>query len=163
MFKKGDYVVYGTHGVCAIEGVEKLQINPLKKDCCYYILKPLFKKDSVYYLPTDCGDGKLPIKKIVTKEQAEELILRLKNPLTNTLTDTFLNETELKAAIKEKDRFEIVDIIKLLQKRKSSKAKEKKKLSLAEERYLKVAKEMLFEELAFALQVDIKQVEEMIV
>ena len=31
MFKKGDYVVYGTHGVCIIEGIEKLPINPLKK------------------------------------------------------------------------------------------------------------------------------------
>lgn len=122
MFKKGDYVIYGTHGVCAIEGIERLRINPLNKDCCYYVLKPLFKKDSVYYLPTDCGDGKLPIKEIVTKVEAKELILRLKTPLDEASSNTLLSDEEIKAVIKENDRFKVVNIIKLLEKLKKSKA-----------------------------------------
>lgn len=51
MFKKGEYILYGTVGVCQVEGISKPDFS--NNDKVYYSLVPKFDQDTTIYIPVD--------------------------------------------------------------------------------------------------------------
>ena len=47
MFKKGEYILYGTVGVCQVEGISKPDFS--NNDKVYYSLVPKFDQDTTIY------------------------------------------------------------------------------------------------------------------
>ena len=43
MFEKGDYVVYGTKGVCQVEEITELAMKGTAEGKLYYVLRPCFQ------------------------------------------------------------------------------------------------------------------------
>ena len=70
MFQPGDLVVYGSDGVCRVESVGPLALSGLKSEKLYYTLTPLYQQGKVF-APVE---GKVFIRPILTREEAEELI-----------------------------------------------------------------------------------------
>ena len=48
MYKIGEFVVYGSEGVCEVENIKKLNISEFNKNKTYYILKPMHENGKVY-------------------------------------------------------------------------------------------------------------------
>jgi CarD family transcriptional regulator len=71
MFQPGELLVYGSTGVCRVEGVTHLNQTGPDRNRQYYILKPLLQ-DGVIYTPVD--NRKIPIRPVITAEEAEALI-----------------------------------------------------------------------------------------
>lgn len=56
MFKKGEYILYGTVGVCQVEGISKPDFS--NNDKVYYSLVPKFDQDTTIYIPGGQPKGK---------------------------------------------------------------------------------------------------------
>ena len=53
MYLVGEYIVYGTSGVCKVEAVGPMQMSGVNKDKLYYTLAPLYSKGSKFFTPVD--------------------------------------------------------------------------------------------------------------
>lgn len=73
MFKKGEYVLYETTGVCQIKDISRLDFT--KNDRLYYWLVPVFERDTVIYSPVD--SDKVKMRSIMSKEEAQDFIEQL--------------------------------------------------------------------------------------
>ena len=71
MYKKGEYVIYGSSGVCQVGDVTTLDIDNVPKDREYYVLFPKNNGGTIY-VPVDVASTKM--RKVITKEEAEQLI-----------------------------------------------------------------------------------------
>ena len=71
MYCKGDYVVYGTRGVCQIGEITTLDLDNIPKDRVYYVLYPRNNGGKIY-VPVDNADSRM--RSIITKDEALELI-----------------------------------------------------------------------------------------
>ena len=69
MFQPGEFVVYGSSGVCRVVQVGALEGRAADPNRKYYTLQPLFESERTY-TPVDSGVFMRPA---MTREQAQEL------------------------------------------------------------------------------------------
>ena len=67
MYKKGEYVIYGSSGVCRVGDVTTLNLENIPKDRAYYVLFPMNNKGTIY-VPVDVASTKM--RRVLTKEAA---------------------------------------------------------------------------------------------
>ena len=72
MFQKNDIVLYGTHSVCRIEDISELRFN--KDPATYYILKPVYRKESTIFVPVANAMLSDKMHAILTLEEVEHLL-----------------------------------------------------------------------------------------
>lgn len=156
MFKVGDYVVYGNTGVCRVEGIGPLSIGSSDKD--YYTLVPVYGRNSRIYAVVD--SDKVVIRPIMTKTESDALIDGMEEIGTLPICDEKKREELYKETMKTCDCKEWVKIIKTLYFRKMDRLAKGKKVTSSDERYLQMAEENLYGELAFSLQMPKEEVEE---
>lgn len=69
MWKVGDHVQYGTDGVCRITDVQMLDLTGEGEEE-YFILTPLYSKDTTIYLET--RDAETKLRKPMSQEEIDE-------------------------------------------------------------------------------------------
>ena len=148
MFKVGDYVVYGNTGVCKIEDIGPLSIGSSDKE--YYTLVPVYGRNSKLYTAVD--SDKVVIRPIMTKQESDALINEMEEIDALRIGDEKRREEIYKETMRTCDCKEWVRIIKTLYSRKMDRLSRGKKVTSSDERYLQMAEENLFGELAFSLQ-----------
>ena len=57
MFHVGDYIVYGSNGICRVEEITHPDIAGIDEDKLYYVLVPEKTRDSRLFCPTDNSRG----------------------------------------------------------------------------------------------------------
>ena len=72
MFEKGEYVVYGSKGVCKIQDISHVDIPGVDRNRLFYIMHPVQNSEQTVYLPID--SNKVMIRKVMTPEEAKRLI-----------------------------------------------------------------------------------------
>ncbi len=157
MFKVGDYVVYGNTGVCKIEDIGPLSIGSDKE---YYTLVPVYGRNSKLYTAVD--SDKVVIRPIMTKQESDALINEMEEIDALRIGDEKRREEIYKETMRTCDCKEWVRIIKTLYSRKMDRLSRGKKVTSSDERYLQMAEENLFGELAFSLQMPKEKVGEFI-
>lgn len=158
MFKVGDYVVYGNAGVCKVEDVGPLSIGSKDKD--YYTLVPVYGRNSRLYTVVD--SDKVVIRPILTKQESDALIEEMEDIDTLWIGDEKKREEIYKETMRTCDCKAWVQIIKTLYLRKLDRLAKGKKVTSSDERYLHLAEENLYGELAFSLEMPKEKVEEFI-
>lgn len=158
MFKIGDYVVYGNSGVCKVEDIGPLSIGSRDKD--YYTLIPVYGKNSKLYTAVD--SDKVVIRPIMTRQESDALIDAMEEISELSICDEKRREDIYKETMRTCDCKEWVRIIKTLYTRKMDRISRGKKVTSSDERYLQMAEENLFGELAFSLQIPKEKVGEFI-
>ncbi len=71
-FKKGDFVVYGTSGVCQIAEVGELSFGTITN--CYYTLCPTSDPSSLTYVPCDNETLTAKLRPVLSCEEIEKLL-----------------------------------------------------------------------------------------
>lgn len=135
MYLVGEYIVYGTSGVCKVEAVGSMQMSGVNKDKLYYTLAPLYSKELIEQIPT------IELLWVADEKRREDIY---------------------KTALRTCDCREWIKIIKTLYLRKISRIAEGKKVTVSDGKYLHMAEERLYEELALALDMDKDEVVEYI-
>lgn len=72
MFEKGEYIIYGTSGVCKIEDITTMNMASVPKDKLFYVLSPSSQKGGRIFTPVD--NSKAVMRRVLSKEEAAQLI-----------------------------------------------------------------------------------------
>lgn len=160
MFKKGEYVVCGNNGICKVTDVTTLNMAGAPKDRLYYILKPVYAEASTVYIPVD--NHKVVLRAALSAEAAHALIEKIPSLDLVWVENEKQRELTYKECLKQNTCEEYVRIIKTLYLRKQERLAKGQKIIGLDERYLKQAEEFLYGELAIALGIEKKSVEEYI-
>ena len=123
----------------------------------YYVLEPLFEKASTIYTPVD--NDKVIMRRVMTKEEAEELTKRVTEIDTVWIQEEKNREQMYKEAIRTYDCRSLVQVIKTLYIRKQNRIQEGKKVLSSDEQYLRKAEELLYSEMSVALSIPREEVE----
>lgn len=160
MFEVGEYIIYGTKGVCKVVDITTMNLDGVPKDTKYYILQPWNQSGSRIFVSVE--NRKTIMRKVMSKEEANALISEIPGIEEIWADNDKVREEKYKECIKSCECRELVRIIKTLYTRKMERIKAGKKITTTDERYLKSAEEHLYSELAVALQVSAENMEEFI-
>lgn len=157
MFQPGELLVYGTTGVCRMEGITRLDQTGPNKNKQYYVLKPLFQ-DGVIYSPVD--HQKVPIRSVITREEADALI-----DLIPTLQVEACRAPTLQAlsqyyqtAIRSHDCKDLMELMMSLYIKRQQAEAQNRHLGMVDERYMKQAERLLHGEFSAALGIPFEEV-----
>lgn len=160
MYRKGDYVVYGTKGVCLVEDVMAIDwgADCISSEKLCYKLTPRFVKGSTIYAPVE--SGKTVIRSVMSEKEAEEVLDRAGRLETLWVNDEKEREKSYRNALLSGSSTEWSRIVKTLYLRKRERQKAGKRMTCIDERYLHIAESILFGEMSLPLHLSVKEVEE---
>lgn len=148
MFHVNDFVVHPTGGICRVEKIAPLEIPGADKNRDYYFLIPIREKGGKVFVPIDNDST---IRGVMTSDEAWELIDEIPSIEELSVETDKQRELRYKEAIKSLDCRELVKIIKNLTSRRTKRLMEGKKTTATDDKYIKIAEENLYSELAFAI------------
>lgn len=157
MFKPGDYMVYGSYGVCQVQEIGPMNMDGAAKDRLYYTLAPVYVQGSRVYTPVD--NQKVVMRPVISKEELSALIDKIPDIEELWVADERGREQIYKNAIKSCESQELIKIIKDLYLRKKTRLEDGKKVTAVDEKYLKLAENQLYGEWAIPLGMERDNVE----
>ncbi|MDD3172707.1 MAG: CarD family transcriptional regulator [Herbinix sp.] len=160
MFQVNDYLAYGNSGVCKVIEIGTPDMNGIDKSILYYTLQPVYSKGSIIYTPT--GNENKAIRKILSEEEALDLINDIPNIETIQESNDKLREIIYKEAMKKHECREWVKIIKTLYLKNKQRLLDGKKIASTDLRYLHEAEECLYGELSIPLGIPKDNMEDLI-
>jgi len=159
MYRQGQYVVYGSHGVCQIVDIEEKNID--RKAVQYFVLAPLSRPDARYYIPVHneiaVGKMRLPL----TRQQMEEM--------TGAEADTSLwiaeeniRKNRYRELIANCDPQGLFMMVRLLRLHRQEQYDLGRKFHVSDANFLKDAEMLLASEIAFVLEITREEAAELI-
>ena len=161
MFSIGDYMVYGINGVCLVQDICASPFD--KKDTrTFYLLRPLgASSGSVIYTPTD--NEQVPMRPLMTKEQAEGLIGRMSELEPLEIPTEKMRRDLYRQAMHSCDPEQYVRLIKTVYHRRMDMMQQHKRLSETDSDFERNAKLSLYHELSVVLNVQYGEVEQYLI
>ncbi|MGN0158904.1 MAG: CarD family transcriptional regulator [Brotaphodocola sp.] len=160
MFEKGEYIIYGTSGVCRIEDITTMNMASVPDDKLFYVLSPSGQKGGRIFTPVD--NTKTVMRRILSKEEAAQLISEIPGIEELWITNEKMREEKYKECMRSGDCREWIRIIKTLYLRKQERTKQGKKITATDERYLRMAEDYLYSELEIPLGIPKTEMEDYI-
>ncbi|MBR3684114.1 MAG: CarD family transcriptional regulator [Lachnospiraceae bacterium] len=149
MFQIGEYVVYGSTGVCKVVDIGPMNLPGVDRNRKYYTLEPAYSKGSKVFTPVD--NNKNVIRPILTEDEAKQLIEEIDELENIWIKDEKNRELQYREVLQTCDCREAFRIIKTLYSRKMSRIAEGKKVTASDQNYLHIAEDRVYGELAIAL------------
>ncbi|MDR0884419.1 MAG: CarD family transcriptional regulator [Oscillospiraceae bacterium] len=152
MYHIGDLVVYGTTGVCRILDITARAFSRSEKSQDYYVLSPIYQEHNKIYTPVE---AKIFMRPVISKEEAEDLIALIPTIDVEIDHSHLLNELEehYKASMRSHDLADLLALTMSIYAKRQEVVDQKRKLGVVDERFMKLAEELLFTELAVALDI----------
>ena len=152
MYQAGDYIVYGTSGVCRVDEVKPSPFED-EADRQYYTLTPVTGTETIY-IPVDSPVFTRPV---ISKEKAEELVREIPNIDIDHFTSHSmrLSSEHYQEVLQSHDCGDLVQLIKTVYAKSKRSGR---RLSQVDQRYRKRAEELLNSELSVALGIPLKEV-----
>jgi len=152
MFQINDVVVYGAQGVCQITGIEEKRIDGEIRR--YFVLRPTDDRGATCYVPTWNEKAMAKIRRVMTKAEVNALI----DSMPGRAPDWIPNENERKEAYKKilagGDQTAIISMIQALYLHRKEREAGGRRLHMADERFMKDAEQLLYNEWQYVLNVD---------
>ena len=158
MFHVGDYIVYGSNGICRVEEITHPDIAGIDADKLYYVLVPEKTRDSRLFGPTD--NSRVVLRSVISAEEADALRKEVKGIEPLQVESERMRDDSYKKAMKSCDLRQCVQVIKALLIRKQEREAHGKKVTVTDERYMKLAEDGLYSELALVLGKEREEIKE---
>ena len=156
MYQEKDSVLYGTQGVCRIEEITEKSFNA--KNRLYYVLKPIFHESATIFVPVDNEALTAKMCKVLSAEEVRELIHGIPAEQTIWIDNDVERKARYKEILAQGDRTALVRMIKTLYQHQQKQQRRGKKLHVVDERFMKEAERILYEEFAHVLNIQKEQV-----
>lgn len=161
MYSIGEYISYGSSGVCEVVGTSEMssgQAGSEKKQC--YILRPLHDKSCTITTPVD--NRKVVMRNLISPEETKKLLADI--PEMETLPEQSARQQELSysRALHSCDCRQWVCLVKTLSCRIRSRKENGKKVTATDDRYFKAVTEKLTEEFSVVLGIDASKTKELL-
>ena len=85
MFNKGDTVLYGSSGVCRVEGTKQQELYDITME--YLVLKPVYDENSTVFVPIRNKELMSKITPVLSEKQVYEFIDNIPNEKTLWIDD----------------------------------------------------------------------------
>lgn len=158
MYEKGELIVYGTEGACRVLSVGPSPFSGVPKDKLYYTLEPVYHT-GVIYAPVDV---KITMRKVLTRDEAWALI----NDIPNMEAETAVHGDPRQIVAEYKERIQSCDcraLLRLIRMIYAKNHESSRGLGQIDDRFIKRAKDLLYGELALALEIPYGEVEKTII
>ncbi len=156
MFKIDDIVTYGINGVCKVVAIEEKNLMGMKKG--YLVLKPLNGDKSTFYVPVDNESLLNKMRKLLSEDEINQLIDSMPNENVLWIENERERKECYKKVIADGNHSELIRMIKAIHFEKISREEKGKKLHISDERFLKEAEKILYEEFQYVLNLSEKDV-----
>ncbi|MDW0116533.1 CarD family transcriptional regulator [Sporosarcina thermotolerans] len=147
MYEVGDLVTYGPHGVCKIKDMSEETFGEITKS--YYILHPVNQPTLTIYCPVDSDLSTL--KDIVSKEQAKIILECFTKPTGDWIERPTTRYQAFNSILKTSNPLKIAAMANTLTRKEMELESEGKKLGSRDIEILMDIRQVLFKELALAL------------
>lgn len=152
MYQIDDVVVYGLHGVCRITEIEEKEFAG--ESHLYYTMHPVFNNRSTFFVPVDNEKSKKKVRTLLSSNEIKELIHTMPQQEEIKVANEKQRKETYKTIIESGDRGEIMRLVKTLYERREAQQKAGKKQHLVDERFMKEAETVLYDEFAFVLNIE---------
>lgn len=152
-FAKGEYVVYGTNGICLIEDIRlmKFALDTEKSD--YYILKPASNDASTIYVPMKNEKLVGKMRSIMTKDEIDSLLLGMRDKEIQWEKDRRYRSEIFHEILVKGVTQKLLLMIRCIYMKKRELLPLGKKLPTTDENTLKAAEKLVEEEFAYSLEI----------
>lgn len=151
MFLIGEYIIYGANGVCKVVDITDQPIKGTRETRKYYVLEPVYMKDSTIYTPVD--NEKVVMRRILKEDEARHLIDKITEIPTIDIKEEKSRNQYYSDSIKTYDCENLVSVVKTVYQRKQARTSHGKKVLSMDDTYLKKAEDLLYGEMAIALSI----------
>ena len=162
MFKIGDVVVYSVSGVCLVEDICTKSFGDFSYE--YYVLKPLLQSASTVFVPVKNATLTKKIHHILCRSDFDNVFLTYKNrecPCIDLKTESERHDCFMEI-LENGDRASLMLLVNELYAFGQHQLQNGRRLHIGDEKLLKTAENLLFEEIAYVYQIDKNDVSEFI-
>jgi CarD family transcriptional regulator len=156
MFRVGDSFIYGKSGICELAGTREMSV------CCetrpYYVLKPVYEKGLTVYVPVGSEESETKMRRLFSPEEIYGLIAEMPHKGSRWVDNENERKEQYKTVLAAGDRTLLVRLMRTVFLRKQKLVSSKKKLHVFDELFLKDAEKMLYDEFAYVLGLERKDV-----
>ena len=156
MFNVDDIVIYGINGVCKIVTIEEKNLMGTKKN--YLVLKPLNGDKSTFYVPVDNENLLSKMRKLLSEDEINQLIDSMPNEKILWINNERERKERYRQIIADGNHSELIRMIKAIHFEKKDREEKGKKLHISDERFLKEAEKILYDEFQYVLNLSEKDV-----
>lgn len=151
MFRVGDQIIYGLHGICRIIGTELQTVNRKKVE--YFVLEPVQQPGSRYYVPKGNQTALNKLKPILTLQQLEQLLESDEAKADCWIADENLRKQRYREIIGSGNRAALISMVRTLHSHKQAQLAAGRKFHLSDENFLRDAEKLLNEEFSMVLNI----------
>lgn len=146
MYQIGDLVVYGSIGVCKVDGFS----YPDKSAKAFYCLSPLYQSGVIH---TPVESEKVPLRPVMSAEAADALLSQLPTLRVEIFKERTIQQLAQKyqAVLQSGDPLQLMALSLSVQLKRRQAEAQNRRLGMVDERYGRQAERLLFGELAVAL------------
>lgn len=157
MYKMGDLILYGNSGVCRVNDIKSMDFLHDGNDQLYYVLEPLYQS---CIINTPVYNDKIFKRPIISKAEAERLIDTIPSIEAEEYHSRVLREltAHYEAAINSHKCSDLLELTMSIYSKKQTLALQNKKIGAVDGQFMKRAEDLLFGELAAALDIPREEV-----
>ena len=161
-YSVGELILYGRNGVCRVEALDQTAC-PDGTNREYYVLRPIYRSSSCCIrVPAD--NPRLYCRRIMSGAEARRMILRIPEIPAEPYYNRNLNQLRehYRQRLEDLRCEELIRLTKSLYLKKQETEAQRKKFGSVDERVMREAEDLLYGELAAALEIDKNSVEKYI-
>ncbi len=149
MFNVGDLIIYGNYGVFRVDALGVPDISYINKDKRYYTLNAIHYKNTIY-TPVDTD---VFMRHVLSYEEAQELIRQIPNIEADILenNNVRLLSEHYENSLQTHECSDLVQLIKTVYEKRILVKEQGKTLGQTDEKFMRIAEELLYSELSIAL------------
>lgn len=156
MYSIGQVVRYGTHGICSVTDITVRKFGD--SQIRYYVLKPVNQESATIFVPVENKKLTDRMQRLLSAQEILEVIGGMNGEDRMWIDEDIKRRDTYNEILRTGDRVEMARIIKTLFLRQRELAQKRKKLHIADEKILKEAERVLYEEFAYVLGIKQEEV-----
>lgn len=162
MYQVGDLLFYENTGVCRVMDITTPSWAKTNRKQLFYVLEPLYQNYTIF-IPVN--STKVFMRSLISKDEAKKLIDRIPTLNVKTYNNCVLNKLAryYEEAMETHDCLELLILIMSIYEKKQIVEQQNHKLGSVDKNYMTHAEELLYGELATALDISRDEISEYII
>jgi CarD family transcriptional regulator len=160
MFAIGEAVLYGSQGICTVEGIEEMKVGRTKAR--YFVLRPVYRNSSTVFVPADNEQLLQKMRPVLSKEALHALLREAAQTELQWIDDIAQRKVAFQAILAEGERTQLLQMLQLLYLHRQALHQRGKHLRTADDQLLRDGEKLIHDEFAYVLQIPQQQVNEYI-
>lgn len=149
MYKVGDHVVYGSHGVCHILDTEERRIDGKTRH--FFVLEPLEQPGTKFYIPSQNPTALAKLRPVMTRLELDTLLSSREARSEGWIEDENQRKQRYRELIVSGDCAALIRMISSLHRHRAEQIAAGRKFHMCDENFLRDAEKILNAEFAFIL------------